>query len=261
VARVSPAATLIELGSGSAAKTRLLIDALLRRQERLRYVPVDISRSALEDSARALLAAYPALHIDAVAAEYQDGWRHLAGRDVLTAGADASRLLLWLGSNIGNLARGEAAAFLRRVRETMGPRDRLLVGIDLRKDPAVLQAAYDDARGVTARFNKNLLVRINRELGGRCNVDSFTHRAVYHEADGRITMELVSTHEQVVSIEALQLRLPFAAGEAIHTEDSYKYSDGEIRALASAGGFVLEYQWLDSGRRFADALLRPAPAS
>jgi uncharacterized SAM-dependent methyltransferase len=268
---------LVELGSGSAAKTRLLIDALLRRQPALRYVPVDISRSALEASARGLLAAYRGVRVDAVAAEYHDGLRYLANLDALAAGtagvtrttqtaavagsAPASRfkLLLWLGSNVGNLDRDEAAAFLRGVCAQMGPDDRLLIGIDRRKERAVLEAAYDDAQGVTARFNKNLLARINRDLGGHFDLDSFVHRARYHETAGRIAMELVSTRAHAVRIDALQMAVPFAAGEAIHTENSFKYSDEEIESLAARSGFAVERQWYDTERRFSDALLRPLP--
>src|SRR5919108_2369334 len=269
-ASVPAETTLVELGSGSATKTRLLIEALLRRQETLRYVPVDISRSALEASALELVAAYPRLTVNAVAAEYQDGLRYLYNLAALRAGGagaataaapgtDMPKLVLWLGSNVGNLGRDEAAAFLRRVREAMGPRDHLLIGIDRRKDRAVLEPAYDDAQGVTARFNKNLLARINRELGGHFDLDAFDHRATYGEAEGRIVMELVSRRAQAVPIDALGIEVPFAAGEAIHTEDSYKYADKEIGALAAAAGFAVERQWYDAHRRFTDALLRPLP--
>jgi L-histidine N-alpha-methyltransferase len=259
VAGMPPAVTLVELGSGSAAKTRLVIEALLRRQETLRYVPVDISRAALEASARELVAAYPPLLVDAVVAEYQEGLRYLRDLAGPDAGAAHPELVLWLGSNVGNLTRGEAAAFLRRMRETMSPHDRLLIGVDVRKDRAVLQPAYDDAQGVTARFNKNLLARINRELGGHFDPNAFTHRAVYHEPEGRITMYLVSRHDQVVPIDALSLRVPFAAGEAIHTEDSYKYSNEEIQSLAAAAGYAVERQWSDAAHRFVETLMRPRP--
>ncbi|HWP35288.1 MAG TPA: L-histidine N(alpha)-methyltransferase [Thermodesulfobacteriota bacterium] len=255
IAALLPAgAALVELGSGSATKTRLLIEALLRRQGKLRYVPVDISRSVLEESARALLADHPRLAITAIAAEYEEGL------EVLRRTPLGPKLLLWLGSNIGNLERPEAAAFLRRLRDLMAPADRLLVGVDLRKDRAVLERAYDDAQGVTARFNLNLLARINRELGGRFDLDAFRHRAVYDEAAGRVEMYLVSTRPQRVAIERLGLEVPFAAGEAIHTENSYKYAPDEIEALAAAAGLRLERLWLDDGQRFADVLLGPQPA-
>ncbi|HEV2125431.1 MAG TPA: L-histidine N(alpha)-methyltransferase, partial [Chloroflexota bacterium] len=141
---------LVELGSGSASKTRLIIEALLQRQGTLRYIPVDISRSALEESALPLLDRYTGLDIQAVAAEYQDGLRYLE------RASSGPKLILWLGSNVGNFERADAAAFLRQVRSTMTLEDRLLIGIDLRKDRSILEPAYDDAQGVTARFNKNL---------------------------------------------------------------------------------------------------------
>ena len=179
--------TLVELGSGNAAKTRLLIAALLRRQEQLRYVPIDICRTVLEESARDLLRDFAGLDILAVAGEYQEGMQFLKGE-----GAEP-RLILWLGSNVGNFHRGDAARFLHAVRDTMQPDDRLLVGADLRKDKATLEAAYDDPRGVTARFNLNLLTRINRELGGHFDLAAFRHRAVYNEEIGRIEMYLDSS--------------------------------------------------------------------
>ncbi len=244
--------TLIELGSGSAVKTRLVIEALLDRHERLEYVPIDISRSALEESAAGLLRDYPALRIHAVAGDYHEGLQHL------DTGPDRPKLVLWLGSSIGNLDRADAGAFLRRIRGMLSPPDRLLVGIDLRKDRAVLEPAYDDARGVTARFNLNVLARINRELGGRFDLKAFRHRAVYDEEAGRIEMYLVSTRAQSIRIEDLRLTVPFAAGEAIHTENSYKYSAAEIEALASAAQFRIHDQWLDAAGRFSENLLAPA---
>ena len=240
---------LVELGSGSAAKTRLLIEAFLHRHASLRYVPIDISPTILETSSLALLQAYPRLEIVAVAAEYREGLVRLqveSGRP---------KLILWLGSNVGNLDRPEAARFLRRVRETMTERDRLLVGIDLRKERAVLEAAYDDARGVTARFNLNLLARINQELGGRFDLTRFRHRAVYNEPMGRVEIYLDSLQTQRVRIEGLDLDVSFDAGEPIHTENSYKYSIEEIAALAQAAGLALERQWFDAERRFSVNLL------
>jgi L-histidine N-alpha-methyltransferase len=257
VATVPAGAALVELGSGSAAKTRRLIAALLRRQGTLRYTPLDIARDALEESARRLREEFAALEIHALCGEYRDGLRRL--NDLRrTDGLDQSQLILWLGSSVGNLERPRAAVFLSQVRATMAPADRLLVGFDLRKARAVLEPAYDDARGVTARFNKNLLDRINRELGGRFDLRAFDHRAVYDEDAGRIRMSLVSRRDQVAPIAALGLHVPLAAGEAIHTEDSYKYSVPEIRALAEAAGLEVERQWLDEGRRFCESLFRPA---
>jgi L-histidine Nalpha-methyltransferase len=246
---VAAGAVLVELGSGSAIKTRLLIEALLRRQPTLRYVPIDVSRSALEGSSQALLADYPGLEIVAVAGEYLDGFEQLK------AEADHPRLVLWLGSNIGNLGRAEAAGFLRRLGGLLSPADRLLCGIDLRKERAVLDRAYDDPRGITAAFNRNLLARINRELGGHFDLESFRHRAFYNEDAGRVEMYLVSTRGQLVAVDAIGLQFSFTEGEAIHTEDSYKYSLQEIQGVAAAAGLRLERHWLDSGCRFSANLL------
>jgi dimethylhistidine N-methyltransferase len=238
------AADLVELGSGTAAKTRLLIGAFLRRDEKLRYVPLDICQPVLEESSRDLLRTYPQLEILAIAGDYYEGLEHLQG---LTA---SRKLVLWLGSNIGNLERAEAARFLARLRATLAPGDRLLIGVDLRKDRAVLEAAYDDPCGVTAAFNRNLLVRANRELGGGFDVRSFEHRAVYNEDAGRIEMYLVSSRPQRVHLDRLGLEVKLSAGEAIHTENSYKYSPAEIESLATEAGLRTERAWLDANRCF-----------
>jgi L-histidine N-alpha-methyltransferase len=244
--------TLVELGSGNAAKTRLLIEAFLKQgNETLRYVPIDICGTVLEQSALQLLRDYPGLEILAIAAEYHEGLCHL---QQAVAGP---RLILWLGSNVGNFHRPEAARFLEEVRGTMTASDALLIGIDLRKDRAVLERAYDDARGVTADFNLNLLTRINRELGGHFPRDAFEHRAVYNEEAGRIEMYLVSKHDQRVRIDHLNLDVSLSAGEAIHTENSYKYSRAEIQSLAAAAGFRIASQWLDAQRRFSVNLFAP----
>ncbi len=245
---------LVELGSGNADKTRLLIEAFLAHRERLqlrlRYVPMDICRTVLEESSLELLRAYPRLEILAVAAEYQEGLQHLRTE------ANQPKLILWLGSNIGNFERPDAARFLRQVRATMNPADRLLVGIDLRKDRAVLEAAYDDPQGVTAEFNLNLLARINRELGGNFDLRKFRHRARYDEVAGRIEIYIVSTAEQRVRIGP-ELEVQFAADEAVHTENSYKYDIAEIDALAKAAKLRSEQRWLDAEGRFSLNLFAP----
>jgi dimethylhistidine N-methyltransferase len=252
--RFTETVDLVELGSGNAVKTRLLIEALLRHQERLRYVPIDICRAVLDNSARGLLEAYPELEVVAVEAEYQEALRYLQ------LNTPRAKLILWLGSNVGNFDRTEAGAFLRQVSGTLAVRDRLLVGSDLRKDATVLQRAYDDAHGVTAAFNLNLLARINRELGGRFDLAAFQHRAVYNDPAGRIEMYLVSRRARRVRIDNLDLDVGFSAGEAIHTENSYKYSLEEIDTLASTAGLRIEAQWLDSRRQFSVNLMRLASA-
>jgi L-histidine Nalpha-methyltransferase len=242
--------TLVELGSGSAAKTRLLLEALLRNRSQLRYVPIDICRPVLEASAAKLLREFPGLEITAVAAEYHQGLQHLL------AETDRPKLILWLGSNIGNFGQIDAARFLAQVRAAMTVADRLLIGVDLRKDKAILEAAYDDAAGVTAAFNLNLLARINRELDGDFDLRAFQHRAVYDEAAGRIEMYLVSTRAQRVRIGRLGLEIAFAAGEMVHTENSYKYSPAEIADLCAAAELVIEHSYFDAERRFCLCLLR-----
>ncbi len=250
IGRFPPGTDLVELGSGNAAKTRLLIDAALRRHSALRYLPLDIEPTVLEAASLDLVRRYPGLEVCAVAAEYADALRHLDLR------CGPARLVLWLGSNIGNLERGQAAAFLSQVRAALQPGDGLLVGIDLRKDRARLEAAYDDPCGVTAAFNRNLLARINRELGGRFDLRTFQHRAAYDADAGRVEMHLVSDRVQRVPIAQLNLEVAFAAGEPIHTESSYKYSVREIDELAAAAGLRWERSWPDAEELFTVNLLR-----
>jgi len=247
-ALLSAAPAVMELGSGSSTKTEILLEAILHRHGRARYLPVDVSESALVPAARRLVEAHPGLEVVAIAGDYEDGLRRLP-REPLP------RLVLWLGSNIGNLERSEAAAFLARLRGLLSPGDRILVGIDLRKGRAVLEAAYDDAQGVTARFNLNLLARIDAELGGHFDLRAFRHRALYDEARGRVEMHLVSRRAQRVRIDALGTEVELAEGETIHTENSYKYSPDEIDELARASGLRIERRWLDGDRRFASVLL------
>jgi L-histidine N-alpha-methyltransferase len=251
-ARFATPITIGELGSGSARKTRLLIEAFLARHGVLRYVPLDISRSALEATARGLLERYDGLEVCAIASEYH------AGLKLLRAATPGPKLVAWLGSNVGNFSRAEAAGFLQRVRTTLGGADRLLLGVDLRKQRSVLEAAYDDARGVTARFTRNLLARINRELGGRFVLGSFAHRARWCEPEGKVEIHLVSQKAQRVEIAALEMATEFAEGEAIHVEDSFKYSPAEIDDLLAAASLRQEAAWTDSEGRFALTFCAPA---
>lgn len=244
--------TLVELGSGSAIKTQLVIEALLERQQSLLFAPIDISQSALEESALELLATYKELEVIGVAAPYEVGLAHLQ-REI-----EGPRLALWLGSSVGNFQPDEAIPFLRKVASALsGEADRLLIGMDLHKDRQLLERAYDDAQGVTAAFNLNLLERINRELGGHFDVARFAHRATYHEDRGRVEMRLLSLVAQTVSIDDLELEISFAAGETIHTENSHKYRLENIPSLLEAAGFELEQQFLDQQRRFSLNLARP----
>lgn len=243
--------TLVELGSGSSTKTRILIDAYLKRHARLHYVPIDISREMLEQSAEGLLADFPGLRVTGLAAEYQ------AGLHALSEVAPGPKLVLWLGSNVGNFERQDAAAFLREVRKDLATTDRLLMGIDLRKDRGTLERAYDDAQGVTARFNLNLLRRINDELGGDFDLKAFRHRATYDEQAGRVEIYIDSLRDQRVRIDELDLDVRFAAGESMHTENSHKYSLREIDALADAAGFDVNGRWFDPAERYSMNRLVP----
>jgi L-histidine N-alpha-methyltransferase len=237
---------LIELGSGSAEKTRFLIDAFMRRQEHLHYIPVDISRPSIELSSKELLRLFPGLTITGYAADYftaleEFGHSRFEGRTVA----------LFLGSNIGNFAPDDALEFLRRVRSVLEPGDVLLLGADLKKPAEILVPAYDDRLGVTAAFNLNLLVRINRELGGDFDIGKFSHRALYNEPASRIEMHLVSRERQVVSIAGLDLRARFDEGESIHSESSYKYDLDLLTEYGHRAGFSLVQTWFDPGRRFS----------
>ena len=249
VASVSGDITLIEMGSGSASKTRLLIDALLRKQTELLFIPVDISASALDSSSRILLQSYPQLRVEAYAADY------FAGLAELGKEQRGRTLALFLGSNISNFDPEEALNFLRALRQVLRNGDALLLGADLKKDKSVLEAAYNDALGVTAAFNLNVLARINRELGGTFDLRAFQHRAFYNEAVGRVEIYIESTREQTVAISQLEMEVQFVEGEQIHTENSYKYDRNDIARLASATGFVRGRTWLDSQERFSSNLL------
>lgn len=247
--------TLVELGSGNSAKTRVLIEAILSDRETLHYVPVDVSREMLRTTSVALLKAFDGLEITAVAGDYRKGLCFAENT------LDEPKCFLWLGSSIGNFDRVAARDFLRLIADTMTESDRLLLGIDLRKSRDLLERAYDDSQGVTAQFNKNLLVRINRELDGDFDLESFDHRVHYDEEAGRVEMHLVSKVEQTVRIDRLALNVPFTRNESIHTGDSYKYSLDEIDELARSADLRPQRRWLDAQRRFSLNLFARADAS
>ena len=242
---------LLELGSGDGQKTRLVIEALLARQGELEYVPVDISESALEASSRSLLFSYPDLRITGYIGEYQTALRKIR-QDRRAPGLT---LVLFLGSTLGNLDPEERRVLLRDIRALLDPGEGFLLGVDLKKPESVLVPAYDDALGVTAAFNLNLLVRVNRELGGELDLGAFRHKALYNAREGRIEMHLESRRAQTVAIRELGIEVPFAAGETIHTESSYKFDREQIAALAADTGFEVRKTWTDSEERFASNLL------
>lgn len=249
VSSVEGETTLIEMGSGSASKTRLLIEALLRKQPELLFIPVDISASALDSSSRILLQSYPQLKVEAYAADY------FAGLAELGKTQRSRTLALFLGSNISNFDPDEALKFLRALRLVLRAGDALLLGADLKKDKSILEAAYNDALGVTAAFNLNVLARINRELAGNFDLKAFQHRAFYNEAAGRVEIYIESRRAQSVSIGQLEMEVEFAEGEQIHTENSYKYDLSDIGKLADETGFTRARTWLDSEERFSSNLL------
>lgn len=231
---------LIEYGSGAGVKSRLLIGALAPSA----YVPVDISLDALRGAAAALRRRFPRLDILAVHGDFSRPLRAPLAQD-----GGARRVVYFPGSTIGNLTPREALAFLRMTRAQVGARGAMLVGVDLKKDARVLHAAYNDAKGVTAAFNLNLLNRMNRELGADFRLNRFAHYAFYNPALGRIEMHLVSRARQQVRLG--RRRFSFDAGETIHTENSYKYSVEEFQRLARSAGFRSEKVWLDAKGLFA----------
>lgn len=241
---------LLELGSGSANKTRHFIELLIQRGGGpLHYLPIDISSSSLKQSSKALLLAYPQLHVTAYAADYSSALTALQRAD--SDEASARTIVLFFGSSIGNLNPAESAALLREVRTILHPGDALLIGADLKKSSDVLVPAYDDALGVTAAFNLNLLVRINRELDADFELGKFEHRALYNEEHGRIEMHLFSLKRQVVKIGGVKLKVDFDGGESIHTENSYKFDMEGLQALAANSGYHLGKVWFDNNRWFS----------
>jgi L-histidine N-alpha-methyltransferase len=243
---------IIELGAGSARKTRLLFDALLLRQLELEYIPVDVDATILERSGHALLDEYPQLWINAVCSDFREPSRALDG----LLDRSVRNVVLFLGSTIGNLDIQESVSMFSDLRQVLGEGDALFLGADLKKSKALLEPAYDDALSVTAAFNLNLLQRINRELGGHFDVKRFEHRAFFNDERSRIEMHLVSREAQTVPVESLGLQVAFAAGESIHTENSCKYDFVTIDCIARESGFTMEKKWTDSKQWFGDFLMR-----
>lgn len=239
----------LELGSGSAAKTRLLIGEVLRVQPELRYSPVDISTQAIRESSLALVQSYSGLHVRAYAGDYFDVLETPIVR------TDRKMLAMFMGSNLGNYEPREATMLFERLHRALRPGDGLLLGIDLKKDRPTLERAYDDPVGVTAAFNKNVLARINRELGGNFDLERFDHVAHYDEARGSVDSFLQARERMLVSVPKIELTVTLAAGERIHTESSYKYTGDEIAALGERTGFRPEAAWYDRAKRFSVRLL------
>jgi L-histidine N-alpha-methyltransferase len=251
VAALTGAGTLVELGSGSSEKTRLLLDALRGQGTLTSFVPLDVSAAALSDAVAVLTGDYPGLRIQGVVGDFN---RHLK----LLPGSD-SRLVAFLGGTIGNLLPDGRARFLAELRSTLEPGEWLLLGADLVKDPAVLVQAYDDAAGVTAEFNRNVLRVLNRQLGADFAVDAFRHVALWDPEQEWIEMRLRASRPMAVRLPALDLTVTFGEGEELRTEVSAKFRrDGLTGELAGAG-FEVRRWWTDAARRFSLSLAEAVP--
>lgn len=240
--------TLIELGAGSASKTRLLVEALSRKQLRVGFYPVDVSVEALREAVSTLNGHIGNLKVYPIVADYS--------QHVPLQGLAGRKLVLFIGSTIGNFEMDEAVQFLLRVRSWLQPGDALLLGFDMSKRPDLLHVAYNDAEGITAEFNKNMLARINREMGGQFDLESFRHIAFWNPEMSRIEMHLESRLKQKVWIRDLGMTFAFSAGERIHTENSYKFSPDAIASLLRQAGLHREKCWTDANRWFSTVLAR-----
>jgi len=241
--------SIVELGAGTATKTEMLLRAISRRQMRVNFFPVDISPSALSEARKRLRAELPGALVRPVIADFSDGFhflKEISGR----------KLVLYLGSSIGNFDWTEAIALLRKVRDQLCPGDALLLGTDMVKSPQILIPAYDDAQGVTEQFNKNILRRINREFHGNFDLDSFRHIAEWNPERSRMEIYLESCKSQVVTLAATGTTVRFRAGERIHTENSNKYTPEIVQQLLRVSGFRLEQSWFDERQWFGLHLAR-----
>lgn len=245
---------LVELGSGGARKVRILIAEAIRDDRPLRYFPIDVSPTAIEGSAMELQADFPRLKIEGLVGTYEQALSALAARPDSTE----PMLVLFLGSTIGNFAPDEVRAFLTDLRAALRPGDMVLVGIDLRKPVSVIEAAYNDSRGVTAAFNRNILRHLNRRFGGDFVPERFDHVAHYDQTANRIEMHLRSRVGQVVHLKALDLNVAFAAGETVRTEISRKFDPQEFEDLLASRGFAPVRRWTDDRDWFGLVLVRAA---
>jgi L-histidine N-alpha-methyltransferase len=242
--------TLLELGAGTATKTGLLLKASADRQGSVLYQPIDVSASALDEAAASIAAHIPGVAVESQVANYT------SEPFTLSRLPGERALALYIGSSIGNFSPADATKILQNLRDHLAPGDSLLLGTDLapgaRKSIEFLEAAYDDAEGVTAAFNLNVLARLNRDIGADFRLDQFAHRALWNAADSRIEMHLESLTPQTVNIGGE--RIAFTSGETIHTENSYKFHTASIAALLKASGFTRTHTWHDPDKRFAVTL-------
>jgi dimethylhistidine N-methyltransferase len=241
--------SIIELGAGTATKTGTLLRAFARRQMRVKYFPVDISPAALAEAKKKIREACPGALVRPVVADFSNGFhflRNIPGRKVV----------LYLGSSIGNFDWNDATGMLRKVHEQLLPGDALLLGTDMVKSPEILVPAYDDAQGVTSEFDKNILVRLNRELDGDFDLTSFRHVAEWNPMRSRMEIYLESLRAQVVTLRMPGMKVKFDAGERIHTENSYKYTLQMVESMLCVSGFKLERSWFDRREWFGLHLAR-----
>ena len=246
---VGPPVSVVELGAGTATKTGTLLGAFVRRQIRLKYFPVDISSAALGDAKARIKSECPTAIVKPVIADFAGGFNFLAN-------IPGRKLVLYLGSSIGNFDWNAATAMLGKVREQLCLGDALLLGSDMVKSAEILVPAYDDAQGVTAQFNKNILMRLNREFDADFDLSSFRHIAEWHSSRSRMEIYLESAREQTVTLKMLGLTAKFAAGERIHTENSYKYTTRMVDEMLCVSGFKLEKTWFDRRKWFGLHLAR-----
>lgn len=262
--------SVIELGSGSSTKTRILLREILKKNNRVYYFPIDISSAMLKETESKLSLEFPQLYVEGIPHDYGYGLKKVnkiivnandnkKSRTRTTTTIPRRKLVLFLGSSIGNFEPRESISFLRMLRGemTVATGDLLLVGFDLHKDKDVLDAAYNDKQGITAKFNLNLLRRINAELQGQFNLNKFTHTAFYDEQLRRVEMHLTSTIDQEVYIGRLNKSFRFKQDERIHTEYSYKYDISKIAEIAKKSGFVIREWFMDDKRWFCLALFQP----
>ncbi len=242
---------LIELGAGDGTKTSLLVDYFLKRRADFKYVPIDISSEALNFLTDKFKAQFPNLTIQPGQGDY---FRTLG---TFKSKSNKRKIILFLGSNIGNFSREQSIDFFKSLRFVLNPNDLLFIGFDLQKDPLTILAAYNDAKGVTAAFNMNLLTRINRELGADFSINGFSHYATYHPIDGAARSFLISRKAQTVYVEALNRQFEFAAWEPIFMEISQKYSLPMIENLARASGFEVAGYFFDEQKFYTDSLWKP----
>jgi len=241
---------IVELGAGSADKTRLLLAAAVAAQGKVLYEPVDVSATALEAARERIEREIPGVTVAPRVMDY------VHGLDLDGEGSEERRLVLYIGSSIGNFEPEDAARLLVRVREALRPGDTLLLGVDLAKDIPTLLAAYDDVVGVTAEFNLNMLVRLNRELDANFNLRAFRHKAIWDAVHSRIEIYIESLSAQKVNVRALGLKVEFATGERIHTENSYKYVPGQAERMLEKAGFAPAGCWTDPEKWFTVCLGR-----